>query len=110
MLGITDLSQFWNSFWPSLTAGAIDGIFTGLIVGIMILVFQWKIDKRRLRHKCERGVATFREQLRLTLDQPQVTYVDSIVKPFSIIGPLVKLLSESPLDLWLENVPKKRSY
>ena len=107
VLDITDWSQFWISFWSSLFAGAIDGVFTGLVVGIMILVFQWRIDKRRFRHKSEREVATFREQIRLILDQPQTVYVNSIVNPFSIVEPLVKLLSKSPLDLWLDTVPKQ---
>ena len=58
-LGITDWSQFWISFWSALFAGAIDSLLIGFIVGVMILVFQWKTDERRLRHKCEQEVATF---------------------------------------------------
>jgi hypothetical protein len=106
MLGITDWSQFWLAFWSSLFAGAI----AGLIVGIMILVFQWKIDERRLRHKCEQEVATFREQLRLALDQPETTYINNLVHPSSLATPIAKLLSESPLDLWIDKVPRQQKY
>lgn len=110
MLGITDWSQFWVSFWSALFAGAIDSLLIGLIVGVMILVFQWKVDERRLRHRCEQEVATFREQLRFTLDHEATTYVDNLVQPSSFIAPLTKLLSESPLDLWINNVPQQQKF
>jgi hypothetical protein len=110
MLGITDWSQFWIAFWSSLFAGAIDSLLIGLIVGVMILVFQWKIDERRLQHKCEQEVARFRELLRFALDQPETTYVDSLIQPSPRATSIAKLLSESPLDLWIEKVPRQQKF
>jgi len=110
MLGITDWSQFWIAFWSALFAGAIDSLLIGFIVGIMILVFQWKVDKRRLQHKCEQEVATFREHLRFALDQPEMTYVDNLVKPSPLATSIAKLLSESPLDLWIDKVPRQQKF
>ena len=110
MLGITDWSQFWIAFWSALFAGAIDSLLIGFIVGVMILVFQWKVDKRRLQHKCEQEVATFREHLRFALDQPEMTYVDNLVKPSPLATSIAKLLSESPLDLWIDKVPRQQKF
>jgi len=110
MLGITDWSQFWIAFWSALFAGAIDSLLIGLIVGIMILVFQWKVDERRLQHKCEQEVATFREHLRFALDQPAIMYVDNLVYPYSLATPIAKLLSESSLDLWIDKIPQPQKF
>jgi hypothetical protein len=110
MLGITDWSQFWIAFWSALFAGAIDSLLIGLIVGVLILVFQWKRDERKLRHKCEQEVATFREQLRFALNQAEVTYIDNLVQPSSITPAIAKLLSESPLDLWIDTVTKQQKF
>ncbi len=110
MLGITDWNQFWIAFWSALFAGAIDSLLIGFIVGIMILVFQWKVDERRLQHKCEQEVATFREHLRFALDQPEMTYVDNLVKPSPLATSIAKLLSESPLDLWIDKVPRQQKF
>src|SRR5713226_6736517 len=110
MLGITDWSQFWIAFWSSLFAGAIDSLLVGFIVGVMILVFQWKVDERRLQHKCEQEVATFREQLRFALNQAATTYIDNLVQPSSLVPPIAKLLSESPLDLWIDKLPRQQKF
>src|SRR6266699_1553650 len=110
MLGITDWSQFWIAFWSALIAGAIDSLLIGFIVGVMILVFQWRVDERRLQHKCEQEVATFREHLRFALDQPETTYVDNLVKPSPLATSIAKLLSESPLDLWIDKLPRQQKF
>ncbi len=105
MLGITNWSEFWISFWSALFAGAIDSLLIGFIVGVMILFFQWRIDKRRLRQQYEREVATFREKLRFTLNQPNRTIIDEILMPSSLVKALIPLLSEFPIDLWSEYLP-----
>lgn len=110
MPGITDWSQFWIAFWSALFAGAIDSLLIGFIVGIMILVFQWKVDERRLQHRCEQEVATFREHLRFALDQPEMTYVDNLVKPSRQVTSIANLLSESPLDLWIDKVHRQQKF
>src|SRR5947208_2440146 len=110
MLSITDWSQFWVSFWSALFAGAIDSLLIGFIVGALILVFQWKVDERRLRHRCEQEVATFREQLRFILNQEETTYVNNLVQPSSFIAPLTKLFSESPIDLWIDKLPRQQKF
>jgi hypothetical protein len=110
MLGITDWSQFRIAFWSSLFAGAIDSLLVGFIVGVMILVFQWKVDERRLRHTCEQEVATFREHLRFALNQAETTYIDNLVQPSSLATPVAKLLSESPLDLWIDKLPRQQKF
>jgi hypothetical protein len=108
MLGITDWSAFWISFWSSLFAGAVDSLLIGFVVGVMILLFQKQIDKRRFSHKCEREVATFKEQLRCTLDQPNQTIVDNILVPSTLVKALTHLFSNSPIDLWYENTQKQK--
>ena len=110
MLGITDCRQFWIAFWSSLFAGAIDSLIFGLVVGVMILIFQWKVDARKVRHACEQDVATFQEQLWFVLNQASTTYVDNLLQPSSLVTAIAKLLSESPLTLWKDKVKRQKKF
>lgn len=110
MIGITDAAQFWNSFWPSLLAGAIDTLPLGIIVGIVLFKFQANVSQQELQQKCEREIATFKERLRYTLNQPDSTFVDNIMTPTSLVKVLVGLFSELPIELWYVNAQSQRKF
>jgi hypothetical protein len=102
--------QFWISFWSSLSSGAIYSLFVGLIVGFFLLLAQKRSDKRQQRLSCESQLATFREHLRALLDQADIVHLDRIGSLPPRLVKIVDLLTNSPIDLWRDNLPKHQEF
>jgi hypothetical protein len=102
----SNLDQFLIALYASLITGVITGLIVG-IVGIVVWRFQAGVEKRQLTRQYQREFATFQEQIRFTLRQPQATNLASMIISPPLAIELVELLSNSPLALWKEQIPKQ---
>jgi hypothetical protein len=109
--GTPQAQVFWSSFWPALYSGILYSFVMGLTVGLVVMFTQNHLEQARVQHRFQREIAQLREELRGIVskrDVPRITTATQSTPP-AALG-IVKQLEERPLDLWLESVPKWKSF
>lgn len=104
-----DVNTFLISFWAAFYSGIIYSIITGLVVGFVVLFTQRIADNRKVQREYNRDISVLRERLRYVAQQPDFLNLTSALKsaPLPVIE-VMKILSESPIDMWLDNVLNER--
>ena len=110
MFGITSTQANLDQFLIALYSGLISGVVTGFVVGLVIWIIQSKFAKRQLHQQTQREVATFRERLRLTLNQAQTTSLTDIIDEPPLARAFANMLADIPLELWKANVLEQRDF
>ncbi|MBU4013104.1 MAG: hypothetical protein KJ550_06530 [Proteobacteria bacterium] len=110
--GTPEALAFWTAFWPALWSGAIYsvicGIVVGVIVGIVLILFQKGSEKRAIAQNHARDLSLKMDQLRNAISLEDVVTIthakDTMPAPATAV---LQALSDSPLTLWRETLPKK---
>ena len=110
--GTPEAVAFWTAFWPALWSGAIYsiicGVVVGVIVGIVLLWFQKGIEKRAIAQNHDRDLSLKMDQLRNAISTEEVVIISSAKHTLPAPATAVlQALSDSPLTLWRETLPKK---
>ena len=103
-LGIHNTSANVDQFLISIYSA----LFTGSVVGIVVWLVQVAYEKRGLRRQYRKDVAVFREHLQLVINQAQSTDLLNRIGAPLASAEIMQELSQSPLELWHENVPKEK--
>lgn len=110
MFGIANTPTNLDQFLIALYSGLISGMVTGLIVGLAIWIIQSRFAKRQVHQQSQREVATFRERLRLTLNQAQTTSLTVIIDEPPLARAFANILADIPLELWKDNVQEQQDF
>lgn len=92
---------FALDFWPAVAAGLVYSTFTGIIVGVFIIVLEFRMEARRLRHEYEAEFTICKERLSVALSRPDVITLEGPADSFPVHAELAMvILREYPVALW----------
>ncbi len=98
---------FSTAFWPSLAAGLISCTFAGVIVGVFVIVLEFRMERRRLRHEYEAEFAICKERLRIALSRPGRILLEGPAETSPAHVELAMIIMrEYPIILWREYLYK----